>query len=414
MYGRHLSFKEYRKEYGFKAHKTHIKISSNPSTIDQDQTLEVKMPNLSTDEVIIPNTFEVTFNLELEATNPGRILVDNFHRNVINRIDICYEGNEVHSIHDIDIWKTYTDRWMSNDQRKKFIYHGLDDDKVINKIRVNTDKAKDTATTKQKLIAKTFGKRFSIHLADYYELLKYLPYTGIDDRLSFKLFFNSYHRCILDSAAKPDAKYKISDIAIEYDVVKDRNFAQEAKQKSWNISLPFDRILRHMYIPLKKEDTTWNIQVNVPSQSLKALVLIFKDDKDMKKYAHNTEHFYNPQITSVDISIDGEVNQLYAKGLTPLHHYKDAYQFLAHKNSRMTIGDYLDDGYCLLLDFRSTHDNFLHGSGRKITSAANGILLTITKDADGTGPITCYLYVLQDAYVSFENGRLAKSYGITY
>ena len=46
--------------------------------------------------------------------------------------------------------------------------------------------------------------------------------------------------------------------------------------------------------------------------------------------------------------------------------------------------DYYTDKYGLWLDFRSTDDNMLHGTSRRIENASEGITLAITKKG-GTG-----------------------------
>ena len=74
-------------------------------------------------------------------------------------------------------------------------------------------------------------------------------------------------------------------------------------------------------------------------------------------------------------------------------------------NTEMSIGKFFTTGYCLFLDFRSTPDNVLHGSGKRLQNASDGVTLQIDKKADGTGNIKCYVYVLQHAQVNFQDGR---------
>ena len=114
---------------------------------------------------------------------------------------------------------------------------------------------------------------------------------------------------------QPDGTYKISNIALEFDVVKDETLKNLMISKYNNASLPYDRILRYRIIPLKKQDTQWNIQVNESSESFKGLLLLFIDPETRKPYSVENEKFYNPKITKVDISLEGEVHQLYSHGL---------------------------------------------------------------------------------------------------
>ena len=71
----------------------------------------------------------------------------------------------------------------------------------------------------------------------------------------------------------------------------------------------------------------------------------------------------------------------------------------------VTIGKYLTNNYALWLDLRSTDDNTLHGSGRKVENASEGITIQITKEQGADEPINLYLYVVQDAQINFEDER---------
>ena len=47
------------------------------------------------------------------------------------------------------------------------------------------------------------------------------PYyqAGLGNRLCYEITFNDYNRVINSSVAAPDAKYKITDISLEYEIV---------------------------------------------------------------------------------------------------------------------------------------------------------------------------------------------------
>ena len=45
----------------------------------------------------------------------------------------------------------------------------------------------------------------------------------------------------------------------------------------------------------------------------------------------------------------------------------------------VSVGEYLTDRYALWLDFRMTDENELHGTGRRIENASEGITLQIEK-----------------------------------
>ena len=61
-------------------------VTQNPSEIDQNQGLLVRFPNLGSDDVIIPGTANLPFNIELtSAIDANRALVSNIGRAIIKK-----------------------------------------------------------------------------------------------------------------------------------------------------------------------------------------------------------------------------------------------------------------------------------------------------------------------------------------
>ena len=76
---------------GIKETRQKVIVTPNPSEIDQPQLLEVKSPNLGSDDAIIPGTVNLSFNIELTSTaDPKRMLMSNIGRAIIKKI-----GNKV-------------------------------------------------------------------------------------------------------------------------------------------------------------------------------------------------------------------------------------------------------------------------------------------------------------------------------
>ena len=78
-------------------------------------------------------------------------------------------------------------------------------------------------------------------LAPYYQ-------AGLGDRLCYEITFNDYNRIINSSVAAPDAKYKITDISLEYEIVTQPNLARSIRSECQSMVLLYDRILRHKQI----------------------------------------------------------------------------------------------------------------------------------------------------------------------
>ena len=71
---------------GIKGTRQKVIVTHNPSEIDQAQLLLVRFPNLGSDDVIIPGTANLSFNIELSSTvDANRTLVSNIGRAIIKK-----------------------------------------------------------------------------------------------------------------------------------------------------------------------------------------------------------------------------------------------------------------------------------------------------------------------------------------
>ena len=53
--------------------------------------------------------------------------------------------------------------------------------------------------------------------------------------------------------------------------------------------------------------------------------------------------------------------------------------------------------YAMWFDLRTTDDDQLHGSGKRVVNASEGITILITKQAEAAGQLNMYMYVLMGA-----------------
>ena len=57
----------------------------------------------------------------------------------------------------------------------------------------------------------------------------------------------------------------------------------------------------------------------------------------------------------------------------------------------------------LWLDFRTIDENELHGTGRRIESASEGITLQIEKKEESAGALNAYIYLIMDTQLNIQN-----------
>ena len=106
--------RSYRKGFALKGLCQHIIITNNPSTLGPDELLTVRFPDLKENQVIIPSTTKLTFNISLAGTDVNRTLVGN---SGIRKLVVKLEGNEIISIDDYDILYSYYDCFKCKTER---------------------------------------------------------------------------------------------------------------------------------------------------------------------------------------------------------------------------------------------------------------------------------------------------------
>ena len=87
--------RSYKKRFALKGIRQHIIKRNNPFTIGPDELLTVHFLDLKENLVLVPGTTKLTFNISLVGTDPNRTLVKNLGRNVIRKLVLKLEGNEI-------------------------------------------------------------------------------------------------------------------------------------------------------------------------------------------------------------------------------------------------------------------------------------------------------------------------------
>ena len=107
---------------GIKGTRQKVIVTHNPSEIDQAQEPLVKFPNLGSDDIIIPGMANLSFNIELtSAIDANRTLVINIDRAIVKKLAVRFEGNEIMSVDDYDIFACYQDLWKTKSEKRNAI-----------------------------------------------------------------------------------------------------------------------------------------------------------------------------------------------------------------------------------------------------------------------------------------------------
>ena len=329
-YGRKLNpYRRLRDPLGVKGIRQSVLVTNNPSTIDQNQQLLVRFPNLGTHDVIVPGTARLAFTISLTSSDANRTVVQNLGRAIVKKTPIKISGNEVLSVDDSDVFHCYQDLWKAPPEQANSNYHGIDvsEDRNVTRIRIGAGN-KDETETEGAAIAAAYGNRFHTPL-DFELLETHMPFyqSALGDRLECELVFNDYSRVVV-ATGDAATSYTVENICLEFDMVTQPDLARQIRNLyAGRLAVLYERVLRHRKITANKSDTLWNINLNVPARSMKGILLLFEDPA--AAFQRDTESFYNPKIEKVEACIEGIPNQLYSQGMRAYQLWDEARKYFA-------------------------------------------------------------------------------------
>ena len=110
--------------------------TNNPSMIGPYELLTVHFLDLKENQVIVPGTTKLTFNISLSGKDKNRTLLKHLGRNIARKLVVKLEGNEIISIDDRDIFYSYYDCWKT--ERRNVVFQGIVEVVVKLKMLLNT------------------------------------------------------------------------------------------------------------------------------------------------------------------------------------------------------------------------------------------------------------------------------------
>ena len=156
--------RSYRKGFALKGIRQHIIKTNNPSAIGPDELLTVHFPDLKENHVIIPGTTKLTLNISLSRTDANRTLVGNLGRNIIRKLVVKLEGNEIISTDDYDILYSYYDCWKSTTEKHSAVFQGIVEagGQTENAIKHRIKAGDKASNASDKTVASIFDNKFCI------------------------------------------------------------------------------------------------------------------------------------------------------------------------------------------------------------------------------------------------------------
>ena len=392
-----------------KALRTVKRITFNPSEANPGETHNVYVPKLDENEVIVPNSLALIFDIDLSGGHANNFLVQNVSRALVEKLVVKVAGAVLDETVGHDIYKTFQDLFLPGEKRDNMVPEGIQSEDLC-RIRSNSGDKKTSGVDAENKLNEVYGSKYRINL-DHQILTDhgvFYPQALYND-LVFELTLAPASQVVRGSDTTK-LKYKLTNIQLEYDMVRSTSLAEGAARiYDSGKEFAYDHVFRDKVVTFAKgTDTRINIKVNAQRRSMKGILLLF-----VEPYAAGTrdsEKYIFPDLKKISVTINGSPNMLYNNGIETRDIWSEVSRFFMkeeHKPHHMTLQKfYTKNKFGLLIDLRSMESQKMHGSGTRIVNSTDGIQLEIERDAKGSGQVNCHVYIISDAMFGILNRQL--------
>ena len=210
--------------------------------------------------------------------------------------------------------------------------------------------------------------------------------------------------------------YKLTNIQLKYEVVRSKHLADEATSSyEYGKEFAYDHIMLEEVVDVNRgTEGRLNLKVNPQRRSLKGILLLF-----IVPYAagaRDSEHYLNPDVPKVSVTINSSPHRVYSEGLTGIDMWDEVTRFFQTKSKKSSgtydspntnLTKYLTENkFGLFIDLRSMADTMMHGNGQRLVNTKDGVHLAIERDTTGSGTAKCHIFAISDSQMNIMNKQL--------
>ena len=381
-----------------KAERTVKRITFNPSEAKPGETLYVSVPKLSVHEVIVSGSLALVFNINLSGGHANNYLVQNVSRALVDKLHVKFAATSVQDTDGYDIYKIFEDLFLSEDERANMLSEGIQSVDLC-RIRSGSGDKKTSGVDAENKLQSIYTNKYRINL-DHPILTDHgiIYPQALYNNLIFELTLAPASQVVRGSDTTK-LVYKLENIQLEYETIRSKRLADKATSTYTNgKEFAYDLVMRERVVTISRGgDTRLNLRINPQRRSLKGILLFINP---YPAGARDSESYFNPDITKVQVTVNGVPNQIYNEGISGADMWNELTRYFnPHTHTRghtalmpaqgrpnMNLAKYLTGNkFGLFIDLRSMADTTLHGNGQRLVNTQDGVQLEIERTASGSG-----------------------------
>jgi len=213
-----------------KAPRTVKQITFDRSDVNPGETLYVHVPKLNENEVIVPGSLGLWFDIDLSGGHANNYLVQNVSRALVSKMVVKFAGATSQDTDGCDLFKIYEDLFLSQEQRDDMVLEEIQSVDLC-RIRSNAGDKKATGVDTENKLTENFGTKYYIWLAN--EILTdhgvfYLQ--ALYNDLVFELTL-AWADQVVKGSDPTKLKYKLTKLQLEYEMIRRKKLAEEANSE---------------------------------------------------------------------------------------------------------------------------------------------------------------------------------------
>ena len=213
----------YRKR-AMKTDRAVKRITFNPNHANPGDTLYVRVPKLNKNEVLVPGSLSLLFDIDLSEGHANNFLVQNVARALVDKMVVSYGETVLEQTVGYDIYKIFEDLFLSQEKRDDMILEGIQSED-LSKIRSGAGDKKTSGVDAENKLEEILGKKYRLRLdkqilTDHGILYPHALYS--DFKFEITLAPASQ---VAKGSDTSQLKYKLINIELEYEMILSNTLA---------------------------------------------------------------------------------------------------------------------------------------------------------------------------------------------
>ena len=245
-----------KNEFAVRAERAVKRITFNPNKASLTETLYVSVPKLNENEVIVPGSFSCSSTSTwMAGTSTTSSYVPNVTRALVDKLVVKYAGTILQDTVGYDIFKIWEDLFLSQKERDNMLLEGIQSEDLC-KIRSGVGDKKTSSVAAENKLNKVYGTKYRIRL-DHQILTDhgvFYPQALYNDLVSELTLAPATQ--VVKGSDPSQLKYKLTNIQLEYEMMRSRTLAADAKSVySSGKEFFYDHVMRAEVVPSQKAPT---------------------------------------------------------------------------------------------------------------------------------------------------------------